>query len=66
MPLRIGPWGVEIIDTEWPAGDHTEGLFFLVTDIDDQKHEVHDYTRNSRVPIGSNVFESIEARRKAT
>lgn len=56
MPLRIEPWAVEIITTTWPAGEHTEGMYFVVKDIDDKIYTVPDYTRNRRVSFGEDVL----------
>lgn len=56
MPIKIDPWAVEIIETTWPAGEHTEGLFFEVTDIDDWVYTVYDYTDNRRLTVGEDFL----------
>lgn len=56
MPLRIEPWAVEIITTTWPAGEHTEGMCFVVKDIDEKKYTVSDSTNNRRIPLGEDII----------
>lgn len=52
MPIKIDPWAVQIIETTWPAGEHTEDLFLEITDADDWVYTVYDYTDNRRRTIG--------------
>lgn len=62
MPLRVEPWGIEIITTEWRPGEHTEDMYFKIKDIDDKEYSIKDYTNNRRKVIGENVLDGIELR----
>lgn len=64
MPIKINPWGVELIETTWAAGEHTEGLFFEITDIDDWVYTVYDYTDNTRLSIGEDPLSELKLRRE--
>jgi hypothetical protein len=57
MPIKLEPWDVKIITTTYPPGNHTEGIYFEIEDIDENSYEIHDYTNNTRLAVGDNVFQ---------